>query len=271
LLSPIDGIGKHGSNEKIGIAVSKSIDVERRKDADKNGNSTKITGIATSLFTVGNKILSYQLSETALNAMAIISMISWIDDSRTMIDTLMSRSEEGCQFMIGWGADLVCMTDLVNVLVIFQEELEEMANARVPDEFIFCRDVNIHRVESREVRCQLVRKTQLPKWCPEGLTRTQKRRMQRENQEELSREENSSKSKNRQQSDPRGKGTSADVNMVFMLPTELLAPFSDDEEIDFLDQIAQLALDPMTAIFEKPSDDERQHLKALFVKYRVDG
>jgi len=32
-----------------------------------------------------------------------------------------------------------------------------------------------------------------------------------------------------------------------------------------------LALDPMSAIFEKPSDDERQHLKALFVKGRVDG
>ena len=27
-----------------------------------------------------------------------------------------------------------------------QEELKEMANARVPDEFIFCRDSNIHRV-----------------------------------------------------------------------------------------------------------------------------
>jgi len=27
----------------------------------------------------------------------------------------------------------------------------------------------------------------------------------------------------------------------------------------------------MTAIFEKPSDDERQHLKALFVNGRVDG
>jgi len=95
--------------------------------------------------------------------------------------------------------------------------------------------------------------------------------MQRERQEELSREENSSKSENRQQSDPRGKGPSADVNMVFMLPMEFLAPFSDDEETKFSDQIAQLALDPMTAIFEKPFDDERQHLKALFVKGRVDG
>ena len=59
--------------------------------------------------------------------------------------------------------------------------------------------------------------------------------------------------------------------MVFMLPMEFLAPFHDDEEIDFLDQIAQLAIDPMTAMFEKPSDDEIQHLKALFVKGRVDG
>jgi len=95
--------------------------------------------------------------------------------------------------------------------------------------------------------------------------------MQRERQEDLYREENCSKSEDRQQLDRKGKGPSADVNMVFMLPMEFLAPFSDDEEISLPDQIAQLALDPMTAIFEKPSDDERQHLKALFVKGRVDG
>ena len=59
--------------------------------------------------------------------------------------------------------------------------------------------------------------------------------------------------------------------MVFMLPMEFLAPSSDDEEISLPNQIAQLALDPMTAIFEKPSVDERQHLKAFFVKGRVDG
>jgi len=59
--------------------------------------------------------------------------------------------------------------------------------------------------------------------------------------------------------------------MVFMLPMEFLAPFSDHEEVNLPNQIAQLALDPMMAIFEKPSDDERQHLKALFVKGRVDG
>jgi len=38
--------------------------------------------------------------------------------------------------------------------------------------------------------------------------------------------------------------------MVFMLPMEFLSPSSDDEESEFSDQIAQLALDPMTAIFE---------------------
>ena len=45
--------------------------------------------------------------------------------------------------------------------------------------------------------------------------------------------------------------------MVFMLSMEFLAPFSDDDEVDFPYQIAQLALDPMIAIFEKPSDNER--------------
>ena len=77
-----------------------------------------------------------------------------------------------------------------------QEELEEMANARVPDEFIFCRDSNNHRVETKEVRHQPVWKTKLPRWCPKGLTRTQ-RRMQREHQEDLYREESSFKSENR--------------------------------------------------------------------------
>jgi len=150
-----------------------------------------------------------------------------------------------------------------------QEELEEMANPQVPDEFIFCRDANTYRMESRESRRSSVRQQQLPPWCPEGFTRTQKRRLQRERREELSKGENSGQSGD-QQSDPKGKGPSAEVNMVFMLPMEFLASYSDDE-LEFSDQIAQLALDPMTAIFEKPADNERQHLKSLFVKGRVDG
>ena len=109
-----------------------------------------------------------------------------------------------------------------------QEELEEMADARVPDEFIFCRDANTYRVESRENHRQLVRQPQLPPWCPEGLTRTQKRRLQRERREELSRGENSTKSGDQEQPNPKGKEPSADVNMMCMLPMEFLAPFSND-------------------------------------------
>jgi len=75
-----------------------------------------------------------------------------------------------------------------------QEELEEMANAWVPDEFIFCRDANTCQVELRENRRPAVRRQQLPPWCPEGLTRTQKRRLQRERREELSKGENSGQS-----------------------------------------------------------------------------
>jgi len=126
-------------------------------------------------------------------------------------------------------------------------------------------------VESKEGRRQSVKQPQLPPWCPEGLTRTQKRRLQRERREELSKEGNSAKTEDQHKPDPKGRGPSAGVNMVFMLPMEFLAPSSDDEEVDFSDQIAQLALDPMTAIFEKPANNERQHLKALFVKGRVDG
>jgi hypothetical protein len=68
-----------------------------------------------------------------------------------------------------------------------------------------------------------------------------------------------------------GKGLSVDINMVFMLPMEFLAPSDDEEEVVLSDQVAQLALDPMMVVFDKPTDDERQHLKALFVKDRVDG
>jgi len=53
-----------------------------------------------------------------------------------------------------------------------QEELEETANAGVLDEFIFCRDANTYRMESREACYKPVQRTQLPQWCPEGLTRT---------------------------------------------------------------------------------------------------
>jgi hypothetical protein len=154
-----------------------------------------------------------------------------------------------------------------------QEELEEMANARIPDEEIFYRDPNIRRVETTRTY-QPVWKTKLSQWCPEGLTKTQKRKLQRERQKDFYQEGSPSnkKSGNQQwQIRHKNKSPSADINMVFMLPMEFLALSDSEEEVVFSDQIAQLTLDPMMAIFEKPADDERQHLKALFVKGRVDG
>ena len=98
--------------------------------------------------------------------------------------------------------------------------------------------------------------------------------MQREGQGDLYREESSSNERpdDRQwQLKHKGKGPLADINMVFMLPMEFLAPSDNEEEVGLSDQVAQLALDPMMAIFEKPTNCERHHLKALFVKGRVDG
>jgi hypothetical protein len=55
-----------------------------------------------------------------------------------------------------------------------------------------------------------------------------------------------------------------------MLLMEFLAPSSDDEEINLSNQMAQLPLGPIMAVFEKLTDHERQQLKTLFVRGRVD-
>ena len=52
--------------------------------------------------------------------------------------------------------------------------------------------------------------------------------------------------------------------MVFMLPMKFLAP--DEEEVVLANQVAQLMLDPMMVVFEKPTDDERQHLKLCLLR-----
>jgi hypothetical protein len=98
--------------------------------------------------------------------------------------------------------------------------------------------------------------------------------MQRERQEDLYKEESSSNERpghKQWQVKQKGKVSSVDINMIFMLLMEFLAPSNDEEEVVLSDQVAQLALDPMMVVFEKPTDDERQYLKALFVKGRVNG
>jgi len=59
------------------------------------------------------------------------------------------------------------------------------------------------------------------------------------------------------------------INMVFMLPMQFMAP--SDEEPELEEAMAQLALEPVTATFEKPEDNKHQHLKALLMKGFVDG
>ena len=52
----------------------------------------------------------------------------------------------------------------------------------------------------------------------------------------------------------------ADVNMVFVLPSEFWAP--QPEEL----AIAQLDLGPRPIIFEKPKEKSYKHLKGLYLK-----
>jgi hypothetical protein len=58
--------------------------------------------------------------------------------------------------------------------------------------------------------------------------------------------------------------------MVIFQPKEFMAPVdSDVSDEEF--GMAQLNLEPRQPIFEKPEDEKRQHLKALFLKGFVDG
>ena len=106
---------------RIGIDANRRIVVGKKKDADKSGIGIRITGTARSLSTVGSKISSCPLLETALSAMAMIDMIDQIGNIKTMIDVLMGRLGEEPRFMIGWGVGSVCMTGLVTVSGILPE------------------------------------------------------------------------------------------------------------------------------------------------------
>jgi len=57
----------------------------------------------------------------------------------------------------------------------------------------------------------------------------------------------------------------ADVNMVFMLPSEFQAP--QPKELP----VARLDLGPQPIIFEKPKEKSYKHLKGLYLKGLIDG
>ena len=140
--------------------------------------------------------------------------------------------------------------------------VERLANDHVSDEEFFGREPERSRREQRPPQ-----PTQ-PQWCPKGLTKTKKRKLQRVRKAELEKEEQGRdrvwRPKNQNQN-------SADINMVFMLPKEFMVPSDQETEGDEEEGAAQLNLDPMAAIFEKPEEQKRQYLKALFLKGLVDG
>jgi len=85
---------------RISIGASKKTIIGKKKDADKSGISTEITGIARSLSIVGSRTLSCPLLEIALNAMVMIGMTDPIDAITMIIGDLMGRLGGERLFMI---------------------------------------------------------------------------------------------------------------------------------------------------------------------------
>jgi hypothetical protein len=145
--------------------------------------------------------------------------------------------------------------------------------------------VNTHRGNSEDEEDKYHR----PRWCPDGLNRSQKWRVQRlrsleeaeaqyletlrkarpdlaEKVHRLQKAEMSSSRKVwRPKKSKADVKTSADAHMVFVLPTEFHAP--GHEEVP----MAQLDLGPRPVIFEKPREKNYRHLKALYLKGYING
>jgi len=140
LLLLIGGIGKHGSNVKIGVAVNKKIVVEKKRGADKSGIGTEITGIARSLFIVGSKNIKLPTVRDCPECNGYNRHDRpnrrYQDDDRRFNGPTRGRMSVHDQL----GGRLTVHDRLGERVGHFprnQEELEEMANAWVPDEFIF--------------------------------------------------------------------------------------------------------------------------------------
>jgi len=97
----MEGIRKPDSSVRIGIGANRRIVVRKKKDAGKSGIGIRITETARSLSTIGSKISSCPLLETALSAMAMIVMINQVGSIKTMIGVLMGRLGEEPRYMIG--------------------------------------------------------------------------------------------------------------------------------------------------------------------------
>jgi hypothetical protein len=128
-----------------------------------------------------------------------------------------------------------------------------------------------------------------PRWCPDGLSRSQKCRVQwlhtleeteaqyleilRKAHLDLAvkvhytQKKESHPGKREWHPKPtKADGmTSAGTNMVFVLPPEFYPP--DRKELP----VAQLDFGPQPVIFEKPQEKNYKHLKALYLKGYING
>jgi hypothetical protein len=127
-----------------------------------------------------------------------------------------------------------------------------------------------------------------PRWCPDGLNRSQKRRVQRlRSLEEAEaryleslrkarpdladkvhhvqkRELRPPRKEWRPKSTRADVRTSADTHMVFVLPAEFHARSHEES-------VAQLDVGPRPVIFEKPQGKKYKHLKAFHLKGYING
>jgi len=85
---------------RIGIGASKKTIIGKKKDADRNGIGTRITGTAHSLSIAGSITSSYLLLEIALSAMVMIGMTDPTGAITMMIGDLMGRLGGERRFMI---------------------------------------------------------------------------------------------------------------------------------------------------------------------------
>jgi len=83
------------------MGASKKTIVGKKKDVDRSGIGTGITGIVLSSSIVGKKISSFLLSEIVLSAMVMIGMTDLTSVIMIMIADSMGRLEEEHPFMIG--------------------------------------------------------------------------------------------------------------------------------------------------------------------------
>jgi len=112
-------------------------------------------------------------------------------------------------------------------------------------------------------------------WCPGGLSRSQKRRVQhlRETEIKIEKTKKAKKSQVWKAKQTADSGKSAHIGMQCILPAEFRASknqevYSDFDESEYEEIAAYLALTSQ-AVFDKPI--RYRHLKALYIKGLVNG